>query len=81
MQIDSELNSEGTSSHLILGLSYDDSSVVVDTSITGSRKRKMNTSPVWNYFERLVDKPNFASCIICGANYQHSSNTSNLGKV
>ena len=45
------------------------------------RASKKYTSPIWNYFEKVQDQPNFASCLICGLKYQHSSNTSNLAKV
>ena len=49
-------------------------------SATTSRKRaKKYTSPVWNYYEKIDAQ--FACCVICGAKYQHSNNTSNLAKV
>lgn len=51
-------------------------------AVVDVRKRpKKQTSPIWTYFEKCEDEPNFARCIICGSKYQHSSNTSNLGKV
>jgi hypothetical protein len=51
------------------------------SATTSKRYSKKQTSPIWNYFEKCVDKPNFAKCIVCGMNYQHSNNTSNLSKV
>ena len=42
------------------------------------RKRK-RSSPIWAYFKKCEDT--FAECLVCGAKYQHSNNTSNLAKV
>ena len=49
--------------------------------VVRKRANKKQSSPIWNYFERCEDQPNFARCIICGSKCQHSSNTSNLAKV
>ena len=50
-------------------------------SVVRKRDNKKQSSPIWNYFEKCKNQPNFARWIICGSKYQHSSNTSNIAKV
>ena len=46
---------------------------------TATRPRKRR-SLVWKYFEKCTHD-DYARCTLCGGEYQHSNNTSNLGKV
>lgn len=47
----------------------------------GDRKDiKRSRSVIWDHFEKVPKSPGKAKCLICGALYQHSHNTSNLFK-
>ena len=44
---------------------------------TDKRPRKHH-SLVWKYFEKCTHGEDYACCTLCGGEYQHSNNTSNL---
>jgi len=41
---------------------------------------RKNTSDVWKYFKKLLNKPNEAVCLIYKTHYKHGHGTSNLHK-
>ncbi|XP_076037372.1 uncharacterized protein LOC143022870 [Oratosquilla oratoria] len=54
--------------------------VSFEPATPGQTKCPRSSSMIWEYFERVYNSPSKAKCLICGAVYQHSQNTSNLIK-